>query len=669
MAVTRMTIDSRVPFAEGQTFGDVGPYELLSGTIEFAVDPDHPDNALITDIELAPRGPSGHVAFSSNFRLSRPVDPSRSNRRLLLDVPNRGRGPILRNFNDAPDVAADAPPQPGNGFLMRQGYTVICCGWQHDSPDAPGVLRLNAPQALSNGQRVSGRLMVTFQNNAPGQVQYLADRIHMAYPTNDLTDPDAFLTVQDYEDGPETAIPRSEWSFAKLEDGRLVPDPCYIYMSSGFMPGKVYQLVYSTTGAPIGGLGLLATRDCASFLRYASAAQGNPCAEGFEYAYAFGSSQSGRFLRDLLHLGLNRDEQGRTVFDGLIPHVAGAKHGEFNHRFAQPSSQASRSPNNVFPYSDLPQTDPETGLTDGVLGRLAERNALPKVVYTYTSSEYWGGGGCLVHVDLEGKRDLEIPDNVRIYQFGRVQHPLPSPELRYSDPVNGAQGQHYFNNIDYRPLLRAALVALDKWVTTGEPAPPSKHPRLDNGTAVLPQQTAPTFGSIPGVAFPSAFRQFTRLDFGPQPGVATKHPPKIGKPYPSLVPAVDQNGNETCGIIMPQSAVPLATYTGWNTRHASIGGEGHILSTGGGTGGTLIGSIIPFAATKAERESKDDPRLSIEERYDSMDSYLIQVRAEAQRMVAEGYLLEEDLSTVQEHATRHYQQIAALAREVGAPAN
>ena len=663
MAVTRMTIESREPFAHGQNFSDVGAYEMLSGALKFSVDPNHPDNARITDIELAPRDGSGRVAFSSNFRILRPVDPARGNKRLLLDVPNRGRGPILRNFNDAPDVAADAPMQPGNGFLMRQGYTIIWCGWQHDSPDAPGVLRLNAPEAVTAQGRISGRLMVTFQNNAPSRAQYLADRIHVAYPANDLNDPNAFLTVQDYEDGPEAIVPRSEWSFAMLEDGRPVPDTSHVYMAAGFVPGKVYQLVYSTTGAPIGGLGLLATRDFASFLRYGSGEQGNPCADNVEYAYAFGSSQSGRFLRVLLHLGLNRDEQGRTVFDGLIPHVAGAKHGEFNHRFAQPSSQASRSPNNVSPYSDLPQTDTETGVTDGVLARLAEHGELPKIVYTYTSSEYWGGGGCLTHVDLQGNRDLEVPPSVRIYQFGRVQHPLPSPELRHMDPGNGAHAQHYFNTIDYRPLLRATLVALDRWVTTGEPAPVSKHPRLDDGTAVAPENTASTFASIPGTRFPRAFRQFTRLDFGPQPGVATNHPPKIGGPYPNLVPAIDKDGNETCGVIMPHAAVPLATYAGWNTRHGDVGGEGHILSTGGGTGGTLIGSTIPFAATKSEREATGDPRLSIEERYTSKDSYIQKVQTEAQAMVDARYLLSEDVPTTIDQASHHYDQIAGRVPE------
>ena len=282
----------------------------------------------------------------------------------------------------------------------------------------------------------------------------------------------------------------------------MVPDANYVYKESGFEPGKVYQVIYSTTGAPVVGAGLVATRELASFLRHGSEADGNPCAGSLEYAYTFGSSQSGRFLRDLLYYGLNYDEEGRRVFDGLIPHVAGGKHGEFNQRFAQPSSQASRSPNNLFPFSDLEQTDPETGLTDGVLTKAAAQGPLPKIMYTYSSSEYWGGGGALVHIDITGTRDMEVPEEVRVYHFGGAQHPLGTPYLRDSDPANGSRGQQPFNVLDYRPLLRAALVNLDRWVTDGTPAPTSQHPRLDNGTAVAAEDAAEALRSYSRPEYP-----------------------------------------------------------------------------------------------------------------------------------------------------------------------
>jgi len=653
MAVTTLLITSRRPFAQEKTFGHVGPYEQLDGTVYCAVDPHHPANHLITDLKLAPRDASGRVHFAADWRLLRPVEPQRGNHRLLFDILNRGRGPGLRNLNSAADVAPTEPLDPGNGFLMRQGYTVAWCGWQHDVPDAPGLMRLRAPEAVTPDGPISGKLVVIFQPDASSSVQFLADRIHRPYPTHNLEDPDAVLTEQEHEDAPERIIPRAQWSFARLDNGCVVPDATHVYMASGFVPGKVYQMIYTTTGAPVVGCGLLATRDFGSFLKYGSAAEGNPCAGDLEYAYSFGVSQSGRFLRHFLYLGLNQDEQDRTVFDGLIPHVAGGKHGEFNHRFAQPSSQASRSPNSLFPYSDVAQTDPETGRTAGLLSRLEAHDKVPKVMHTYTSSEYWGGHGALVHIDVTGSRDLEVPDSVRIYHFGGAQHPVGTFPLRDTDPRQGVRGQQPFNWTDYRPLLRAALVHLDRWVTHGEPAPPSRYPRLDAGTAVPPERLADTFRAIPGVSFAEPLRRFARLDFGPQEGIATQVP-VVGAPYPCLVPAVDQDGNEVCGIRLPYQTVPLATYTGWNLRHPAIGGAGQILASGGASGGTLIGATIPFPATREARQAAADPRRAIAERYTSRDDYLERVRQATQTLVHEGYLLAEDVEEVIGQAAQHY---------------
>jgi hypothetical protein len=658
MAVTKLLITSRRPFAQEKAFGNVGPYEQLDGIVHFAVDPSHLANHLITDLKLAPQDANGQVHFSADWRLLRSVAPQRGNHRLLFDILNRGRGPVLRNINSAPDVLPTEPLDPGNGFLMRQGYTVAWCGWQHDVPDAPGLMRIRAPEAVSAEGPISGKIVVTFVPDAPARVQYLADRIHRAYPTHQLDDQDAVLTEQDHEDAPERIIPRDQWSFARLDNGRVVPDASHVHMGSGFKPGKVYQVIYTTTGAPIAGCGLLATRDLGAFLKYGAAEEGNPCAGDLEYAYSFGVSQSGRFLRHFLYLGLNQDEQDRLVFDGLIPHVGGGKHGEFNHRFAQPSSQASRSPNSLFPYSDITQTDPETGHTAGLLSRQASQGNLPKVMHTYTSSEYWGGHGALVHIDITGSRDLEVPESVRIYHFGGCQHPMGTFPLQDKDARQGVRGQQPFNWTDYRPLLRAALVNLDRWVTAGEVAPASKYPRLDDGTAVSPEHVAGVFKSIPGVNFPEPVRHFSRLDFGPEEGIATTVPPKVGKPYPCLVPAVDQDGNEVCGVLLPYQTVPLSTLTGWNTRHQDIGGAGQTLSTGGATGGTLAGSTIPFPATREAREATGDPRLSIAERYASREAYVEQVRKATEALIQARYLLAEDLDEIISQAGQHYDLVS-----------
>ncbi len=656
MAVTSLMLTSRQPFAKGESFGDVGPYEQLDGLVHCAVHPEHTANRLIPDLGLAPRDASGLVHYAADVRLLRPVEPQRGNHRLLFDVVNRGRPLALRNLNSAPDVAAHEPMHPGNGFLMRRGYTLAWCGWQHDV-EVPGSMRLYAPGAVTPAGPVSGKIVSIFQLNAPTQVQSLANRAHRPYLSSDLNAPQAVLTEQDHEDAPERVIPRAEWCFARLVDGQVVPDASSVYRAAGFAPGKVYQVIYTTTGAPVVGLGLLATRDLGAFLRYGTAAEGNPCAGEVRHAYGFGVSQSGRFLRSFLYLGLNQDEQDRMVFDGLMPHVAGGKRGEFHHRFAQPSSQASRSPNNLFPYSDETQTDPQTGRTDGLLARLQATGKVPRILYTYTSSEYWGGHGALVHIDLAGKRDLELPAAVRVYHFGGAQHSLGPFELSDRDATNGFRAQRPFNWVDYRPLLRAALVHLDQWVTSDTLPPASQYPRLDNGTAVAPETALKTLTRIPGVTIPKPLRSIARLDFGPDEGVPTQVPPKIGAPYPCLVPAVDQDGNELCGLRLPFHTVPLATYTGWNLRHADCGGADQILSSGGGSGGTLLGGMIPFPATPQAREASGDPRRSIAERYASQEAYLAQIRQAALELIQARYLLAEDLEDIVAQAARHYEQL------------
>ena len=666
MPVTRLDITSERHFADGQSFGEVGSYTQIDGTAHFAVDPLHPANETIADIKLAPRNADGLVEFSADFRILRPNDPGKGNGRLLLDVLNRGKALALRNINSAPDIAPDAPLDPGNGFLMRQGYTIVWCGWQHDVPDAPGLLRIHVPEAMEDGKPVSGRIVVTFQPNAVVESQYLSDRMHRAYPANKLEDWESVMTVQEDEDAREQVIPRKQWWFARLEDGRLIPDPCYVHLEGGFQPGKVYQVIYTTTGAPITGLGLAATRDIASCLKYGDAPTLTLPLRGreLERAYAFGVSQSGRFLRSYLYHGLNYDESGRAVFDGFMPHVAGGKRGEFNHRFALPSSQATRSVNSLFPFADAAQTDPDTGLTDGLLSRLVAQGELPKVMYTHTSSEYWAGHGALVHTDVEGQQDVEPPDAVRVYTFAGTQHALGGLPLTDVDPVDGYRGAHAFNCLDYRCLLRAALVNLDRWVSGDEPPPASQYPRIADATATPPAGAAPGLDTVPGVKLPQPLRKFTRLDFGPDPGVPSVVPATVGRDYPCLVSQVDADGNELAGIRLPLVSVPLATHLGWNRRHADIGGEGQTLSTGGASGGTLRGSSIPFAATLSEREETGDPRLSIEERYASRQDFLEKIENAARELVAVGYLLEEDVELLVAQASEHYEAMAGRVQEV-----
>jgi hypothetical protein len=644
MAVTALEIKTRSPFAQGIAFGEVGPYQQLQGTIHIAVDPDHPRNASITDLKLASRNTHGLVQSSADFRMLQPVAPNRGNQRLLLDIVNRGNPTVLTNFN-----SAVGRMDHGNGFLMHQGYTVVWVGWQDDVPSTPGLIRISVPEAVdAAGEPLSGKIAVTFQPDTHVPVQLLSDRLHRPHPARDLHDREAVLTVQDHEDAPPQTIPRDQWSFARLEGDRVVPDATSIYLASGFLPGKVYQVVYTTTGAPVIGLGLLATRDMAAFLKYGAASEGNPCAGQIRYAYSFGRSQSGRFLRHFLYLGLNEDEHDRIVFDGLMPLVAGGGRGEFNQRFGQPSNSNKYSVKNLFPFHDTLQTDPETARTDGLLARLHARDQRPKVFFINTAAEYWGGHAALIHTDLDGKRDLAPSDAVRIYHLTGTQHTPGNLQLTDTGAADDSRGQQKPNSVDYRPLLRAALVNLDRWVTMGKTPPSSLHPRLDDGTAVPPAHTTAAFQAIPGVQFPAHLRSIARLDFGAgvDKGIATVLPPQVGKPYLNLVAAVDADGNELAGVRLPDISVPLATYTGWNLRHPDLGGPGQTLS--------LLGSTIPFPATQAERQASGDPRPSIEERYVSKEDYLGRVKQAAETLVQQGYLLAEDLPTVTEHASQRY---------------
>src|SRR5262249_682582 len=170
--------------------------------------------------------------------LLQPVALQRGNQRLLLDIVNRGNPTVLTNFNSAVGRL-----DPGNGFLMRQGYTVVWCGWQDDVPATPGLIRIQVQGAgEAVGQPIAGKIAVTFQPDTHVQVQLLSDRLHRPHPARDIHDHEATLTVQEHEDAPAHTIPRQQWSFARLEGDHVVPDATHIYLASGLVPGKAYQV-------------------------------------------------------------------------------------------------------------------------------------------------------------------------------------------------------------------------------------------------------------------------------------------------------------------------------------------------------------------------------------------------------------------------------------------
>jgi hypothetical protein len=633
MGVVRLEITRREPVLDGAAFKGAGgtgsAYEKIDGVLHFSADPAARQNEPIADLGLAPRNARGLVEYSADFYLLRPLDGGRH--RLLLDVPNRGRKIALGMFNSTPRSNDPTSREDfGNGFLMRHGYTVAWIGWQPDVPRRDGMMAMT----VSRVPGVSERMRCEFRPNARVDVLPLADRYHIPHPVARLDDPEAELHVREHADAPAVTVPRSAWRFR---------DAGSVALDGGFQPGRIYDCYYRAQDPPVVGLGFTAVRDTASFLRWGTAAEGNPCAQTIERSYVFGVSQSGRFLRHLLYLGLDEDEAGRFVWDAVIPHVAGARRGEFNCRFGQPSLNAVHAVGSLFPFTDGEQDDPVTGQRDALLRRLAGRAKPPRIFTINTSAEYWRGDGSLVHTDVGGTRDVTPPAHVRQYLFAGSQHTpgaLPPPA---ADPNTGGRGFHPFSVVDYSPLLRAALVNLDRWVTEGLEPPPSAVPRLADGTAVAAEATREVYAGIPGARFPDHVQRPQRLDFGPavERGLATL-PPKLGAPFVTFVSAVDADGNERAGIRPPELRVPLATFMGWNPRHPEQGAPGDIMA--------MMGSTLAFARTAPDRARTGDPRASIEERYTNREGYLARVRQDAGAMVAARQLLAEDVDAVVERA-------------------
>ena len=629
--VARLDIEHRERVLSGKPFGLAGAYEKVSGKVRFALDPSAASNSGIIDLALAQRSAKGEVEFSADFMLLMPASATRGNGRLLYEVGNRGGKALLRVFQKGtarPDPSSSA--DFGDGALMNQGYALLWMGWQWDVPE--GRMRMDMPIATDHGAPVTGLVRGNFIPNERSGLGPLTDRGHRAYAVSNASDPEAFMTVRDRAPDTPNRIPREKWRFV---------DDATVALDSGFEPGRIYDVVYRAKDPRVLGCGLAGTRDLISFLKD-SKSEGNPLA-GIRAAYGWGVSQSGRFLRHFLYEGFNRDEQGRQVFDGVIDEVGGAGRGSFNHRFGQASRDAEQFfnihfPVDMFPFTDGPETDPETGKTDSLLARAPGI----KIFHILSNSEYFNRAGSLIHTDPAGSRDIEPPANSRIYAIASGPHfsgpfpPAPSKEL--AAPLNP---------LDRGPVVRALLRAMDAWVVDNTAPPASRYPRISDGTLTAPAGAG--WPKIPGVRLPPPMLITYRLDFGPEfptKGIVTFEPPNIGKAFAGLVPAVDEDGNGRAGIRLPFVEVPIATYSGWNFRTPAMGSADQLSGE--------AGSFYPFARTRAERTTGTDSRRSIEERYSSRDQYLGKIIAAARRLAAEGLWLPEDLPDLVDQAIVQY---------------
>jgi hypothetical protein len=633
-ALERVEVIERVPFAPGVSFGEFGAYEKIRGVAHYALDPKAAANARIADLKYAPRDKRGRVTFSSEFVLLRPVSAPAGT--LLYDVNNRGGIAIMGQVNgkspvnNDPTTAADA----GDGFLMRHGFTLLFSAWTWDvAPQAPGMRPLVFHPPVAKGLR--GFVANEFTVSAAAPVATYAGMRGLTYEPATRNDPRAELTERERPDAPRKPVPRARWHFvAPEQDG----GPGRIELQGGFQPDTIYEVRYAVKDPRVTGAGLAGIRDLLSYFR-AHPFEGAPAPKN---VLMFGISQSGRLIGRMMHDGLNVDEQGRLAFDGAFMEVPGAGGSAgFNSRFVQPTRHPSMMeehdyPADSFPFTSAPTRDPVSGATASTMDRARDKaGRLPKIVIANTSTEYWNRGASLVHTTPDGASDAAPAAHVRVYGFMGAQHYVGRSRTKAPFTACVSTSDHY-------APMRALILALDNWTAGGAEPPASAYPRLEDGSLTTVEAYRAAFPAGIGLMPPQQNLREPRL-------VGDGVPPARGPAYETRVPAPDADGNDRGGVRLVELQAPLGTHTGWNLRAPETG---FAWATS-----RFDGSFLPFARTEAERRANNDPRPSLEARYPTRDDYVAAVRAAAERQIAAGLLLREDLERTMERNVGLYDRI------------
>ena len=593
---------------EGRSFGDVGTYDLINARVTVAIDPSDRRNAVIADVGMAPRNSSGKIEVASDVKILRPSDPKRGNGELLYEAANRGRALASNVFNDAASNELSKAADAGNGYLMRQGYTLVWAGWQGDLKSAPDTLALSVPTLTGVTGRITAELV--FNNLTTPAVAQLA------WPA---ADPDtATLVVRARWDDPPASP--ADMSFRFVDASHVE-----IKRPAGFDGGALYQLDYLARDPSVLGLGFAATRDIVAFLRRDVSSE-NPLAPGghpsIRHSYAYGQSQAGRFLREFLYLGFNEDRASRRVFDGILVHVGGARFTAVNMRFGLPES-APRHPQDPgaiadrFPFTYSESANPFTGERDGLLKRCTRSRTCPKVIQVDSEYEWYNSKESLLIVDSAGKA-VKLPVDVRLFTMSGTPHIVrPSPLCVM--PVNPLR---------HGPVLRAMLSNLQAWVDRGVAPPPSRIPDLASGSVIEAEKAAGQLSApIPGLPYTGMHVVAASEDL-------TVHPARALGSFKLYLPRLDADGMMIGGVRLPAIDAPKATYTGWNPQ---------VVGNGPTALCSLVGGVVPFAATRESRIAKGDPRPSVAERYDSPSAYIARVDRVAQELVHSRFMLSEDL--------------------------
>ncbi len=598
--LTGLQVLQEEPFADGAAFGAAGPYVRVRATARGELDPADPANRGIALLGQAPRNARGMVEYSTDVFILRPADPARGSGVLLHDVTNRGNKFLMSWVNDAreppngsvndPRSAADA----GNAFTLRRGHTMVWSGWQPEAPQANNGMTIQVPVATDGPNPVIRRIRHEFINGTRGPES--GGPLRLPYRVAD-TDT-VRLQVRSREADPREDVPRDAWGFRDSQTIQLLPP------GTPPAPRRIYDLTYDAIGPTVNGIGFAATRDLVAHLRQR---------DGVRHTMAVGISLSGRYLRHFLDLGMNRDEDGRRVFDGMLMHISGAGKVFANEAFAMPFRTATQHEDRTYP-----EIWGALGYIAGSGGSLLRGDGSdPVVIESNTSTEYWQKGASLVHSGADGA-DAALPEGVRAMLVAGVQHGGRAGTT--AAPGYCAGGR---NPASAGPALRAMLANLEDWVVRGAPPPPSLVPQRADGTGVPAAEVRRP--AVPGVTWPPGDNPVG------QPVDWVQPPAAVVRPHATIVPALDADGNERAGLRLPHLAVPLGTYTGTNVYRDM---PTELCDRDG--------MFVPFARTRAEREQTGDPRPSLEERYGSRAAYVDRVRAAAAALVAGRRLLAED---------------------------
>jgi len=667
---THIQVLTRATAFGGYSFPGVGQYEAITGIAIGEVDPNDPKNALITDIQLAPRNANGTVSYQHNFYILKPIDLSKGNHKMMYEPPNRG-GKTYQTLNRTPDGTNDPgalteaafPGELANSFLWTRGYTTVWSGWENNLGALSG---LTATASFPIAHTVYNDPTTTITGPGYEYIVSPGATYTLAYPAaSSSQDPaSATLTHRIHLDDNPDAVPASGWAYTDSTNTKIK------LTSGNFVANDIYEFSYVAKNPTVNGLGFAAIRDFNSFLRYAAADESdppvpNPLAGDVTRIYTETSSQPARTLNDFTHLGFNQDESNRKVFDGMMQWIGAGDGINMNYRW----SQTKRTERNrqeelylegLFPFANQTTFDPISGQTDGRYNKCTATHTCPLATEFYSANEYWVKAGSLMSTDPTGTFDLPDQPEARVYLLASKQHG------GAGNPASKGLCQQFLNPLDSAQVQRALWEDLDQWSTQGVPPPPSRVPRLDDGTLVPPPPVGDgLYVGIPGVTYTALKTTRYRFNYGPNfyaTGIPTINPPVGGPPYednplngpiyPSFVPKVDSDGNDIAGIRLPELTVPLATYTGWGLRSGVWANDGCEAS----------GQYIPFKATKAARIAAGDPRPSVEERYPSFAMYRAKVMNAIDNLVKDRLMLCEDTQSVYARLLQ-----AGLAAGVPAP--